>query len=110
MRLVLIVVSVLLLSLVPVQQQTAGADIVFKNGNVYTASDTSPRAEAAMASRNTSTLPACRAGRARPAALLPGKLHFRPNGPTRTGIDSCAHASAMKGVVQSNPCSTSFIH
>ena len=57
--------------------------------------------DAAMASRNTSMLPACRAGRAGPAALLPGKLHFSPNGPTRTGSDSCTHASAMNGVVQS---------
>ena len=47
MRLVLIVVSALLLSLVhvPVQQPT-GADIVFKNGNVYTVDAKTPKAEA----------------------------------------------------------------
>lgn len=45
MRLLLIVVSALLLSWAPVQQPTA-ADIVFKNGNVYTVNDKAPRAEA----------------------------------------------------------------
>src|SRR5687768_1856237 len=45
MKLVLIVVSALLLSLVPVPQSTA-ADIVFKNGNVYTVDPKTPRAEA----------------------------------------------------------------
>src|SRR5688572_1967812 len=46
MRLVLIVVIALLLSLFPVSQQTAGADIVFKNGNVYTVDPKAPRAQA----------------------------------------------------------------
>ena len=46
MRLVFIVVSALLLSLVPVPPQTAGADIVFKNGNVYTVDSKTPRAQA----------------------------------------------------------------
>jgi hypothetical protein len=41
--------------------------------------------------------------------LLPGKLHFSAKGPTRTGSDSCTHASAMKGVVQSNPDSEDTI-
>jgi predicted amidohydrolase YtcJ len=45
MRLVLIVVSALLLSLIPIQQPT-GADIVFKNGNVYTVDPKTPRAQA----------------------------------------------------------------
>jgi predicted amidohydrolase YtcJ len=46
MRLLLIVVSVLLLSLMPAQQNVQTADIVFKNGNIYTANDKEPRAEA----------------------------------------------------------------
>src|SRR5688572_23584385 len=46
MRLVLIVVIALLLSLFPVSPQTAGADIVFKNGNVYTVDPKTPRAQA----------------------------------------------------------------
>ncbi len=46
MRLTLIVLSALLLSLIPVQQPAAGADIVFKNGNVYTVDEKQPRAQA----------------------------------------------------------------
>ena len=46
MRLLLIALSVLLLSFVPLQPRVAPADIVFKNGNVYTANDKSPQAEA----------------------------------------------------------------
>src|SRR5687768_8571535 len=45
MRLTLIVMIALLLGLVPVPQSTR-ADIVFKNGNVYTVDDKKPRAEA----------------------------------------------------------------
>lgn len=45
MKLVLVVVSALLLGLIPVQQP-AGADIVFKNGNVYTVDAKQPRAQA----------------------------------------------------------------
>src|SRR5689334_18681856 len=45
MKLLLIPAILLLLSLVPTQQPTV-ADIVFKNGNVYTANDKAPRAEA----------------------------------------------------------------
>jgi predicted amidohydrolase YtcJ len=45
MRLTLIVVIALLLGLTPIQQP-AGADIVFKNGNVYTVDAKTPRAEA----------------------------------------------------------------
>lgn len=46
MRLTLIVVIALLLNLVPSPQQPAGADIVFKNGNVYTVDPKAARAEA----------------------------------------------------------------
>jgi predicted amidohydrolase YtcJ len=46
MKPLLIVASLLLLALLPAQQSVQPADIVFKNGNVYTAADTSPRAEA----------------------------------------------------------------
>ena len=45
MRLTSIFVILLLLVLMPVQQQTA-ADIVFKNGNVYTVDTKQPRAQA----------------------------------------------------------------
>src|ERR1041385_5971942 len=45
MKLLLIPAILLLLSLVPTQQTTV-ADIVFKNGNVYTANDSAPRAQA----------------------------------------------------------------
>ena len=45
MKLLLIVASLLLLALIPAPQTTS-ADIVFKNGNVYTANDKAPRAEA----------------------------------------------------------------
>ena len=46
MRLLLIVLSALLVSFVPFQPRVAPADMVFQNGNVYTANDKSPRAEA----------------------------------------------------------------
>src|SRR5215216_5026654 len=47
MRLFLILLSVLLLSLMPAQQRVQStADIVFKNGNVYTANDKAPGAQA----------------------------------------------------------------
>ncbi|HSE17486.1 MAG TPA: amidohydrolase [Pyrinomonadaceae bacterium] len=47
MKLLVILLSVLLLSLtLPPQRAESPADIVFKNGNVYTASDKSPRAQA----------------------------------------------------------------
>jgi predicted amidohydrolase YtcJ len=46
MRLLLIVVSALLVSLIPFQPRVASADIVFKNGNVYTANDKAPQAQA----------------------------------------------------------------
>jgi predicted amidohydrolase YtcJ len=45
MKLFLIAATLLLLSLIALQQPTA-ADIVFQNGNVYTANDNAPRAEA----------------------------------------------------------------
>ena len=46
MRLLLILVSALLVSFMPLQSTVVPADIVFKNGNVYTANDKSPQAEA----------------------------------------------------------------
>src|SRR5690349_20042983 len=46
MKLLLIVLSLLFLSFVPLQPLVAPADIVFKNGNVYTANDKAPQAEA----------------------------------------------------------------
>src|SRR5919206_4542549 len=47
MRLLLILASVLLLTLTPAQPRVQStADIVFKNGNVYTANDGAPRAQA----------------------------------------------------------------
>jgi len=52
MRLTLIVVIALLLGLVPVQQQSAAADVVFKNGNVYTVDPKTPRAEAIAVTRD----------------------------------------------------------
>jgi predicted amidohydrolase YtcJ len=52
MRLVLIVVSALFLSFIPFQQRPAGADLVFKNGNVYTVDPKTPRAEAIAVTRD----------------------------------------------------------
>ncbi len=46
MRLVLIVVSALLLGLIPPQTRVLPADVLFTNGNIYTANDKSPRAQA----------------------------------------------------------------
>ena len=46
MRLLLILASALLVSFMPLQSTVVPADIVFKNGNVYTANDKSPQAEA----------------------------------------------------------------
>ena len=46
MKLLLIVASLLLLAFTLPQQTATSADIVFKNGNVYTANDKAPRAEA----------------------------------------------------------------
>ena len=46
MRILLIIVSAFLVSLAPVPQRVAPADLVFKNGNIYTANDKSPRAQA----------------------------------------------------------------
>jgi predicted amidohydrolase YtcJ len=46
MKLLLIVASLLLLTLIPAPQSVQTADIVFKNGNIYTAHDKAPRAEA----------------------------------------------------------------
>jgi len=46
MKLLLIILSVLMLSLVPTQTNVTPADIVFKNGNVYTANDRAPGAQA----------------------------------------------------------------
>lgn len=53
MRLTLIVVIALLLGLTPLQQPTgAAADIVFKNGNVYTVDSKQPRAQAIAVSKD----------------------------------------------------------
>jgi predicted amidohydrolase YtcJ len=46
MKLLLIVLSILVLSLTTLQPRVAPADIVFKNGNVYTANDKAPQAQA----------------------------------------------------------------
>ena len=46
MKLLLIILSVLMLSLLPAQPNVTSADIVFKNGNVYTANDRAPKAQA----------------------------------------------------------------
>ena len=46
MRLLLVVVSALLLSLTPAQPRVESADLVFKNGNIYTANDKSLTAQA----------------------------------------------------------------
>src|SRR5690348_1327908 len=46
MKLLFVVLSILLLGFVSVQPRVAPADIVFKNGNVYTANDKAPQAEA----------------------------------------------------------------
>jgi predicted amidohydrolase YtcJ len=52
MRLTLIVVIALLLGLVPAQQPAGAADIVFKNGNVYTVDTKQPRAQAIAVSKD----------------------------------------------------------
>ena len=46
MKLLFIVIAILLLIPGPLQPRVAPADIVFKNGNVYTANDKAPQAEA----------------------------------------------------------------
>ena len=46
MRLVIVVLSALLVSLIPLSPQSNAADIVFKNGNVYTVDPKTPRAQA----------------------------------------------------------------
>src|SRR5256714_1983166 len=47
MKILLLLAGVLLLSIMmPSQQRSESSDIVFKNGNVYTANDRAPRAEA----------------------------------------------------------------
>lgn len=46
MKLLLVVLSLLLVSLAPIQPRDASADIVFKNGNVYTENDRAPKAQA----------------------------------------------------------------
>ena len=46
MKLLLVVFTVLFLIPSPLQQSAAPADIVFKNGNVYTANDKAPQAQA----------------------------------------------------------------
>lgn len=46
MKFLLLVASLLLLTFIPAPQRVEPADIVFKNGNIYTANDKAPRAEA----------------------------------------------------------------
>lgn len=46
MRILLIVLSVVLFGLASLQPQVESADLVLKNGNIYTANDKSPRAQA----------------------------------------------------------------
>ena len=46
MKLTLLAASLLLLILLPAPQRVESADIVFKNGNVYTANDKAPKAQA----------------------------------------------------------------
>jgi predicted amidohydrolase YtcJ len=46
MKVLLIALSILLVSFMPLQSTVTPADIVFKNGNVYTASNKTPQAEA----------------------------------------------------------------
>ena len=46
MRILLLIVSVLILSVAPVTQRVAPADIVFKNGNIYTPNDRASQAQA----------------------------------------------------------------
>src|SRR5688572_11897517 len=46
MKILLIVLSVVLLGLAPLQPRVQPADLVLKNGNVYTANDKSPKAQA----------------------------------------------------------------
>lgn len=46
MKLLFIVLAILLLAVAPFRPRVAPADIVFKNGNVYTANDKAPQAEA----------------------------------------------------------------
>ena len=46
MRVLSIVLSILLVSFMPLQSTVTPADIVFKNGNVYTADNKTPQAEA----------------------------------------------------------------
>jgi predicted amidohydrolase YtcJ len=46
MKLLLIILAISLLTFIPLQSRVAPADIVFKNGNVYTANDKAPEAQA----------------------------------------------------------------
>jgi predicted amidohydrolase YtcJ len=46
MKLLLIILTISLLTFIPLQSRVAPADIVFKNGNVYTANDKAPQAQA----------------------------------------------------------------
>ncbi len=55
MKIFVVVLSLLLLNLLdfaPIQRSLPPADIVFKNGNVYTANDTSPKAQAIAVKAN----------------------------------------------------------
>ena len=54
-----------------------------------------------IASRNTSTLPKCWAGRASPAIRVPGTTALMPGGATRNAIFRRSAASATSGVESS---------
>ena len=54
-----------------------------------------------IASRNTSTLPKCRTGRASPAIRVPGTTGLIPGGATRNAIFRRSAASATSGVESS---------
>jgi len=46
MRVLLLVISILALTLIPARTQNATADLVLKNGNIYTANDRASKAQA----------------------------------------------------------------
>ncbi|HJQ67483.1 MAG TPA: amidohydrolase [Blastocatellia bacterium] len=46
MRIITLILTIVIVCLVPVRSQAQAADIVFKNGNVYTVNERQPRAEA----------------------------------------------------------------
>ena len=59
---------------------------------------TSPGCAECIASRKTSTLPKCLAGKTRPLIRCTGFTARKPTGAIRSGIFSHKHASAISGV------------